>query len=82
MRVRVDERGHDDTALGVDDLGVGVLGAKGGFLADFDDLRALVGDRAALKVALRACVAGDEPTVGDKFHKMLLLFLPAAFPAA
>ena len=69
MRVRVDERGHDDTAFGVDDLGVGILGAKHRFLAYFDDLRAFEGDGAVLEIALRARVAGDETTVGDKFHK-------------
>ena len=69
MRVRVDERGHDDTAFGVDDLGVGILGAKHRFLADFDDLRAFEGDGAVLIIALCICVAGDETTVGDKFHK-------------
>ena len=69
MRVRVDERGHDDAALGVDDLGVGILGAKHRFLADFDDLRAFEGDGAVLVIALCICVAGDETTVGDKFHK-------------
>ena len=39
--VRVDEGGHDDAALGVDDLGVGVLRAQGGLLADLGDLRAI-----------------------------------------
>ena len=69
MRVRVDERGHDDAALGVDDLGTGILGAQRRFLADFDDLRPLKGDGAVLIIALCICVAGDETTVGDKFHK-------------
>ena len=69
MRVRVDERGHDDAALGVDDLDVGILGAKHRFLAYFDDLRPLKGDGAVLVIPLRARVAGDETTVGDKFHK-------------
>ena len=69
MRVRVDERGHDDAAPGVNDLGVGILGAKHRFLAYFDDLRALEGDGAVLIIALCICVAGDETTVGDKFHK-------------
>ena len=68
VRMRVDECGHDDTALGVDELGAGILGAKHRFLAYFDDLRALKGDSAVLVIALRACVAGDETTVGDKFH--------------
>jgi hypothetical protein len=39
------------------------------FLADFDDLRPLKGDGAVLVIPLRARVAGDETTVGDKFHK-------------
>ena len=69
MRVRVDERGHDDAAFGVDDLGTGILGAKHRFLAYFDDLRAFEGDGAVLVIPLRARVAGDETTVGDKFHK-------------
>ena len=41
--VCVDEGRHDDAALGVDDLGVGVLRAQGGLLADLGDLRARVG---------------------------------------
>ena len=69
VRVRVDERGHDDAALGVDDLGVGILCAQRRLFADFDDLRPLKGDRAVLVIPLRAFVAGDETTVGDKFHK-------------
>ena len=78
----VDERGHDDAALGVDDLGVGILGAKHRFLADFDDLRAFEGDGAVLITALRVCVAGDETTVGDKFHKFAPPFFFCLFPAA
>ena len=69
VRVRVDERGHDDAALGVDDLGTGIFCAQRRFLADFDDLRAFEGDGTVLVIALRARVAGDETTVGDKFHK-------------
>lgn len=67
--VRVDEGGHDDAALGVDDLGVGVLRAQSGLLADLGDPRALVGDRAVFVVAAALCVAGDETSVGDELHK-------------
>ncbi len=68
VRVRVDERGHDDAAPGVDDLGIGVLGAEHGLLADLGDPRALVGDGAVLVVALPLRIAGDEAAVGDKLH--------------
>ena len=69
MRVRVDERGHDDAAPGVNDLGTGIFCAQRRLFADFDDLRPLKGDGAVLVIPLRARVAGDETTVGDKFHK-------------
>ena len=79
MRVRVDERGHDDAALGVDDLGTGIFCAQRRLFADFNDLRPLKGDRAVLVIALRVCVAGDETTVGDKFHNVAPPF-SFAFP--
>ena len=66
--VGVDEGGHDDAALGVDDLRLRVFGSQSGFLADLHDLRALVGHRAVLVVALTLRVAGDEPSVGNKCH--------------
>ena len=81
MRVRVDERGHDDAALGVDDLGTGILGAKHRFLAYFDDLRPLKGDGAVLVIPLRARVAGDGRPLVTSFISLLLLFL-LPFPAA
>lgn len=61
--VGVDEGGHDDAALGVDDVGVGVFGAQSGLLAYFYDLRTLIGHRAVLIVALPACVTGDEAAI-------------------
>ena len=70
MRVRVDERGHDDTASGVDDLGTGIFCAQRRLFADVDDLCPLKGDCAVLVIALCICVAGDETTVGDKFHNV------------
>ena len=61
--VGVDEGGHDDAALGVDDVGVGVFGAQSGLLAYLYDLRTLIGHRAVLIVALPACVTGDEAAI-------------------
>ena len=66
--VGVDEGGHDDAALGVDDLGVSVLGAQRGLLAHLHDLGALIGHRAVLIVALALAVAGDEPSVCYQNH--------------
>ena len=63
--VGVDEGGHDDAALGVDDLRVRILGPQGALLAHFHDLAALVGHGAVLVVALAVGVTGDESAVGD-----------------
>ena len=68
VRVSIDERGHDHAALGVDDLGAGVLGAQCALLADFDDRCAFIGDGAVFVVALSLAVTGDESAVGDKIH--------------
>ena len=65
MGMGVDESGHDNAALGVQDLRLGVLGPERGFLADFHDLRALVGHGAVLVVALALAVTGDESAVGE-----------------
>ena len=63
--VGVDEGGHDDAALGVDDLRICVLGPQGIFLAYLQDLAALVGHSAVLIVPLAVGVTGDESAVGD-----------------
>ena len=68
MGVGVDEGRHDDAALGVDDLGLGIFGFQRGFLAHLHDLRALVGHGAMLVVAPALRVPGDEPSVGNKCH--------------
>ena len=65
MGVGVDEGGHDDAALGVDELGVGVLLPQGGFFAHLHDPAALVGHSAVLVIALAVRVTGDESAVGD-----------------
>ena len=61
--VGVDEGGHDDAALGVDDLGLRVFCAQRGFFADLDDLGAFIGDGAFFVIALAALVAGDDTSV-------------------
>ena len=61
--VRVDECGHDDAALGVDDLGLRVFCAQRGFFADLDDFGAFIGDGAFFVIALAALVAGDDASV-------------------
>ena len=63
--VGVDEGGHDDAALGIDDLGVRILGAQGAFLAHLHDPAALVGHSAVLIVPLSIGVTGDESAIGD-----------------
>ena len=65
MGVGVDEGGHDDAALGIDDLGVRILGAQGAFLAHLYDPAALVGHSAVLIVPLSIGVTGDESAIGD-----------------
>ena len=61
--VRVDECGHDNAALGVDDLGLRVFCAQRGFFADLDDFGAFIGDGAFFVIALAALVAGDDASV-------------------
>ena len=61
--MRVDECGHDDAALGVDDLGLRVFCAQRGFFADLDDFGASIGDGAFFVIALAALVAGDDASV-------------------
>ena len=61
--MRVDECGHDDAALGVDDLSLRVFCAQRGFFADLDDFGAFIGDGAFFVIALAALVAGDDASV-------------------
>ena len=61
--MRVDECGHDDAALGVDDLGLRVFCAQCILFADLDDLGALIGDSAFFVIALAALIAGDDASV-------------------
>ena len=77
--VGVDKCGHDDAALSVDDVGVGVLGPQRGLLAHLYDLRALKGHRTVLIIALPAGVTGDEPSVGQKFHLCSSSFVFGSF---
>ena len=62
--VGVDESGHDDAALGIDDLRLGVLGTQSGFLAHLNDVGPLVGYGAVLIIALPLAVAGDQSAIG------------------
>ena len=64
----VDKGGHDNAALGVHDLCLGVLGAQGCLLAYLHDLGALVSHCAVLVIALALAVAGDEPSVCYQNH--------------
>ena len=73
MRVRVDERGHDDAALGVDSFRLRVLRRQSRFLADLDDFAALVDHGALFVVALRVGIAGNEPSVCENVHREFLL---------
>ena len=68
MGMGVDEGGHDDAALGVDDVGLGILGPQGALLAHLGDGGALIGHGAVLVVALAILVAGDESSVDDQIH--------------
>ena len=62
MGMGVDKGGHDDAALGVQQLGVGVFGPQRGLLAHLDNLRALEGHSALLEIGLRG-IAGNQPAV-------------------
>ena len=64
----VDEGGHDDAALGVDDVGLGILGPQGALLAHLGDGGALIGHGPVLIIALAALVPGDESSVDDQIH--------------
>ena len=61
--VGVDERGHNDVALCVDDLGLRVFRAQRCFFADFYDLRAFKDDTAFFVVALAVGISGNQATV-------------------
>ena len=63
VRVGVDERGHNDVALCVDDLGLRVFRAQRCFFADFYDLCALKDDTAFFVVALAVGISGNQTTV-------------------
>ena len=58
----VDEGRHNDAALGVDALGVGIFGKQRSFLAHLDDFRALEGHGALLKIGLQR-IAGNETAI-------------------
>ena len=62
MGVGIDESGHDDAALGINPLGVGVLGAEGSFFAHRDDFGALEGHGALFKIGLLR-IAGNKPAI-------------------
>ena len=61
--VGVDERGHNDVALCVDDLGLRVFRAQRCFFADFYDLCALKDDTAFFVVAFCVGISGNQTTV-------------------
>ena len=61
--VRIDERGHDDVALGVDDFRLRIFCAQGCFFADFYDLRAFKDDAAFFVVAFCVGISGNQTTV-------------------
>ena len=68
MGVGIDEGGHDDAALGVDEVGLGVFGPQDALLAYLGDGGSLVGYGAVLIIALAALVPGDESSVDDQIH--------------
>ena len=61
--VGVDERGHNDVALCVDDLGLRVFRAQRCFFADFYDLCALKDDTAFFVVAFCVGISGNQTTI-------------------
>ena len=69
----VDERRHDDAAIGVNDLRLRVLGTQHSFLADLGDFCALVGNSAMLIIAAALRIPGDEPAVCDQSHLLFPL---------
>ena len=75
VRVGVDESGHDDAALCVDFFRLRVFGCQSRFLADLDDLAALIDHGTFFIVAPCVGVAGNEPSVCKNVHRELLLYL-------
>ena len=69
----VDKGGHDDTALGVDDLSGGIFGTQRLLLAHLCNFGALKRHSAVLVVAPAIFVAGDESAVCDEIHEYILL---------
>ena len=72
VRMCVDERGHDDAALGIDELSLGVLGLQIGGFADFLDPSSVDDDAAVGQIATGG-VTGDELTVCENIHDVDLL---------
>ena len=70
--VGVDEGGHDDAALCINELGFGVFCPQRCGRADLLDLRAVDHDAAVGQVGKRLR-AGDELTVGENVHIFYLL---------
>ena len=68
MGVGIDEGGHDDAALGVDEVGLGVFGPQDVLLAYLGDDGSLIGHGPVLIIALAALVPGDESSVDDQIH--------------
>lgn len=68
MGVGIDEGGHDDAALGVDEVGLGVFGPQDALLAHLGDGGSLIGYGAVLIIALAALVPGNESSVDDQIH--------------
>ena len=72
MGVRVNEGGHDDAALRVNEFGFGVLCPQLCGRADFFDLCAVDHNAAVGQIGKRLR-AGDELTVGENVHSVYLL---------
>ena len=64
----VDEGGHDDHTLGVDEFRLGVFGLKGGGFPDLQDLGALHSYAAVFQIG-QGAVPGDEFSVCDQIHE-------------
>ena len=69
VRVAVDQARHDDAAVGVDVVGAGVGSLEGRLVAHLDDGVPVDEDGPLLEVGVGG-VAGDDPSVTDKQHRV------------
>ena len=72
MGMDVDKAGHDDAALGVHELGVGVLGLHVGQGADLLNHLAVQNDGAVFQIR-ELLAPGDESAITDQQHSKFLL---------